>query len=159
MIIQLFLALFPNCSVTFHLACSRRSYRGDGAKRCEQKKKQRGDGVGVRARECLSDFLTKASSSIPDSGIPYDWSILPALVSTKRFIEITHQFRDGPLENLWGGGGKVQKKNSSKGKLKEKNSCTPINPKKYSCYGLKKVHTRKKFLRLENSPTPPTPII
>ena len=24
----------------------------------------------------------------------------------------------------------------------KKNSCTPINPKKYSCYGLKKVHTR-----------------
>ena len=24
----------------------------------------------------------------------------------------------------------------------EKNSCTPINPKKYSCYGLKKIHTR-----------------
>ena len=24
----------------------------------------------------------------------------------------------------------------------KKNSCTPINPKKYSCYGVKKVHTR-----------------
>ena len=24
----------------------------------------------------------------------------------------------------------------------KKNSCTPINPKKYSCYGLKKLHTR-----------------
>ena len=35
----------------------------------------------------------------------------------------------------------------------------PINPKKYSCCGLKKIHTRnlimkKKFLRLENSPPP-----
>ena len=40
--------------------------------------------------------------------------------------------RDGPLENLSGGGaGKVQKKYSRKGKLNEKNSCTPINPKKY----------------------------
>ena len=28
--------------------------------------------------------------------------------------------RDGPLENLWGGGGEVQKKNSHKGKLNEK---------------------------------------
>ena len=51
--------------------------------------------------------------------------------------------RDGPLENLWGGGGgggmgEVQKKYSCKGKLNEKNSCTPINPKNYSCYGLKK---------------------
>ena len=41
-----------------------------------------------------------------------------------------------------GGAGKVQKKNSRKGKLNEKNSCKPINPKKYSCYGLKKIHTR-----------------
>ena len=24
----------------------------------------------------------------------------------------------------------------------KRNSCTPINPKKYSCYGLKKIHTR-----------------
>ena len=52
--------------------------------------------------------------------------------------------RDGPLENLSGGegAGEVQKKYSRKGKLNEKNSCTPINPKKYSCYGLKKIHTR-----------------
>ena len=28
--------------------------------------------------------------------------------------------RDGPLENLWGGGGEVQKENSRKGKLNEK---------------------------------------
>ena len=49
-------------------------------------------------------------------------------------------FRDGPLENLWGGGGaKYKKKYLRKGKLNEKNSFTPINPKKYSCYGLKKL--------------------
>ena len=58
-----------------------------------------------------------------------------------------------------GGAGEVQKKNSRKRKLNEKNSCTPINPKKYSRYSLKKIHTRKlmtkkKFLRLENSPPP-----
>ena len=40
----------------------------------------------------------------------------------------------------------------------EKNSCTPINPKKYSSYGLKKnlykeFDNEKKFLRLENSPS------
>ena len=40
----------------------------------------------------------------------------------------------------WGGGS--TKKNSRKGKLNEKNSCTPINPKIYSCYGLKKIDTR-----------------
>ena len=54
---------------------------------------------------------------------------------------IVLHLRDGPLENLWGGGGggdEVQKKYSPKGKLNEKkNSCTPVNPKKYSCYGLK----------------------
>ena len=33
---------------------------------------------------------------------------------------------DGPLENLWGGGGEVQKKIFAQGKIK----CTPINPKK-----------------------------
>ena len=40
-----------------------------------------------------------------------------------------------------GGGGafEVQKKYSRKGKKHEKNSCIPINPKKYSCYGLKKL--------------------
>ena len=41
----------------------------------------------------------------------------------------------------------------------EKNSCTPIKPKKYSRYGLKKNSYKefdngKKFLRLENSPSP-----
>ena len=42
----------------------------------------------------------------------------------------------------WGGGAKYKKEYSRKGKSNEKNSCTPINPKKYSCYGLKKIHTR-----------------
>ena len=53
------------------------------------------------------------------------------------------------------------KKKIAQGKLKKKNSFTPINPKKYSRYGLKKIHTRnmlteKKFLRLENSSPPIT---
>ena len=43
---------------------------------------------------------------------------------------------------MGGRGGRSTKKNSRKEKLNEKNSCTPINPKKYSCYGLKKIHTR-----------------
>ena len=67
--------------------------------------------------------------------------------------------RDGPLENSWGGGGsRYEKKNSRKGKLNEKNSCTPINPKKYSCYGLKKIHTRnlitKKIPAARKFPSP-----
>ena len=37
-----------------------------------------------------------------------------------------------------GGAGEVQKKYSRKENFNEKkNSCTPINPNKYSCYGLK----------------------
>ena len=77
-------------------------------------------------------------------------------------MQFVETFVTGPLEKLWGGVGvvEVQKKNARKGKLNEKNSYTPINPEKYSCYGLKKIHTRnmitkKKFLRLENSPPPP----
>ena len=41
-----------------------------------------------------------------------------------------------------GEAGEVQKKYSHKGKLNEKNSCTPIDPKKYSCHTLKKIHPR-----------------
>ena len=38
-----------------------------------------------------------------------------------------------------GGGGRSTKKTFALGKIRrKKNSCTPINPKKYSCYGLKK---------------------
>ena len=65
----------------------------------------------------------------------------------------------------WGGGGgrgagEVQKKYSGKGKLNGKNSCTPINPKKFMLtpkkYSYKEFNNEKKFLRLENS-LPPTP--
>ena len=64
------------------------------------------------------------------------------------------------LKQTFGGGGasEVQQKiYSRKGKLNEKNSCTPINPKKYSCCGLKlkfmkEFDNEKKFPRLKNSP-------
>ena len=63
------------------------------------------------------------------------------------------QLRDGPLEILWGGGGgRSTKNNSRKGKLNEKNSCTPINPKKNS---YKEFDNEEKFLRLDNSPPHP----
>ena len=72
---------------------------------------------------------------------------------------MVHTAKGRTIRKLMGGAGEVQKKNSRKGKLNEKNSCTPINPKKYSCYGLKKFikefDNEKKFLRLENSPPPP----
>ena len=58
-----------------------------------------------------------------------------------------------------GGTGEVQKKIRARDFLMKKKSCTPINRKKYSCKGPKKIHTRnvitKKFLRLKNSPPPP----
>ena len=45
------------------------------------------------------------------------------LLSVFRIMKDTLNVRDGPLENLWGGGGagEVQKKYSRKGKLNEKN--------------------------------------
>ena len=50
-------------------------------------------------------------------------------------LKMISPVRDGPLENLRRGGGggeagEVQKRNARKGKLNEKNSCTPMNPKK-----------------------------
>ena len=63
---------------------------------------------------------------------------------------------------MGGGGGwdVPKKKYSRKGKLNEKKSCMPVNPKKYSCYGQKKnsykeFDNEKKFLWLENYPPPP----
>ena len=61
---------------------------------------------------------------------------------------------------MGGGAVEVQKKYSRKGKLNEKNSCTPINPKKIFMLWPKKnsykeFDNEKKFLRLENSPPPP----
>ena len=53
--------------------------------------------------------------------------------------------RSGPLENLWEGGGKGGRSTTKywrKGKLNEKNYACQLTPKKYSCYGLKKIRTR-----------------
>ena len=36
----------------------------------------------------------------------------------------------------------------------KKNSCTPINPKKYSCYGLKQIHTRNLITKKEEAGKP-----
>ena len=70
--------------------------------------------------------------------------------------------RDGPLENLLGGrgggAGEVQTNICPRENKMEKKSCTAINPKKYSFYGLKfsykEFDNEKKFMRLENSPPP-----
>ena len=57
------------------------------------------------------------------------------------------------------GAGEVRKKYSRKGKLNKKKLCTPINPKKYSCYGLKKIHTRNLITKKNSraSKIPPLP--
>ena len=65
---------------------------------------------------------------------------------------------------MWGVGAKYKKIYSRKGKLNEKNSWTPINPKKIFMLWPKKFHarnliTKKKFLWLENSPPPITFLI
>ena len=56
---------------------------------------------------------------------------LTSSLSWDFFVAENVPLRNGPLENLWAGGGVgvVQKKYSRKAKLKEKNSCTPINRK------------------------------
>ena len=58
-----------------------------------------------------------------------------------------------------GGAGEVQKKIRARDNEMKKNSCTPINPKKYSCNGLNKIHA-KNLITKKNScsskiPLPP----
>ena len=57
-----------NSTSKVNLACSRHSDRGDNAKRCEQEKtKQRGGGVGVRAKELSLSLFSSLffSRSLP----------------------------------------------------------------------------------------------
>ena len=68
--------------------------RGDGSGRCEKKNGEgggggRGESEGKPAVPFFKEELVPAYQNIPDSGIPYDWSILTALVSTRRFITLT----------------------------------------------------------------------
>ena len=61
-------------------------------------------------------------------------------------------FKERTIKKLMGGrggGGEVQKKYSRKGKLNEKNSCTPINPKKIFMLWPKKT-SYKEFDNEEN---------
>ena len=109
----------------------------------------------------------KQSNQVPVSCLPIRTPVLHWYASSLPWIIITEEklcdLRSGPLENLWGGGGRAKyNKILAQGKIKWKKLCMPINPKKYSCYGLKIIHTRnlitkKKFLRLENSPKAPHP--
>ena len=62
------------------------------------------------------------------------------------------------IRKLMGGKGRAKYKKNIRARENsmKKNHTLQLTPKKYSCYGLKKIHTRKIFLRLENPP-PPTP--
>ena len=85
---------------------------------------------------------------------------ITASLLTYLFYSDQENLRDGPLENLWGAG-EVQKKYSRKGKLNEKNSCTPINPKKIFMPWPNK-NSYKEFDNEKNScgskvPLPPPP--
>ena len=80
-------------------------------------------------------------------GTPSKSDVAPvSLHSTSSEAGLTDTpFKGGTSRKLLEGGGKadeVTKKYSRKGKLKEKKFMHSINPKKYSCYGLKKILTR-----------------
>ena len=63
-------------------------------------------------------------------------------------------FKERTIKKLMGGrggGGEVQKKYSRKGRLNEKNSCTPINPKKIFMLWPKKT-SYKEFDNEKNFP-------
>ena len=83
-------------------------------------------------------------------------SILPPLRNVRRIYlstspvagvtRLSRPLKDGPLENLWGGGEggrRSTKKIFAQGKIKwKKKSCTPINPKKiFIPCPKKKIHT------------------
>ena len=120
-----------------------------------------------RASQLLIDFILRSSNMFLRFLLlwlffvylhpPHAWCI-PIPYFPYQSSHMVH-LRDGPLENLWGGG-RSTKKIFAQGKIKwKKKSCTPINPKKYSCYGLKKIHSRN-LITTKNScgskiPLPP----
>ena len=56
------------------------------------------------------------------------------------------------------GGGEYKKNIGARENKMKKNSCTPINPKKYSCYGLKnwyKEFDNEKYSCVSKIPHPP----
>ena len=52
------------------------------------------------------------------------------------FLDEAHSFELFPNKKLF------SREPHARENYMKKNSCTPINPKKYSCYGQKKIHTR-----------------
>ena len=69
----------------------------------------------------------------------------PILLITNKGRTIRKLTREGG-----GGGGSKKKKKLFSLKGMKKNACTPINTKKYSYYGLKKLHTRNLITKKNN---------
>ena len=80
-------------------------------------------------QDCTSRNLNKTSVREKSNRLSF----------SELFDDISLMLKDGPLGE--GGGGRggrsTKKKYSRKGKLNEKNSCAPIDLKKYSCACLK----------------------
>ena len=118
-VLEVFLSRAPGCfGVVRRLACSRRSDRR--ARQSDGRERVILPSIFF-LRVLLSERLEQADVT---SG------------ARNRKPRMKSLLRNGPLENLWGTG-EVQKKYSRKEKFNKKNLCTPINPKKYSCYGPK----------------------
>ena len=71
--------VFRSCVGTAQGDVRRKTVRGWG----------RSESEGKPAVPFFKEELVPVYQNIPDSGIPYDWSILTALVSTRRFITLT----------------------------------------------------------------------
>ena len=73
--------MFRSCVGTAQGDVGRKTVRGWG----------RGESVGKPAVPFFKEELVPVyhMQNLPDSGMPYDWSILTALVSTRRFITLT----------------------------------------------------------------------
>ena len=119
------------------------------------------DDLGTAKERCLNQFgtavLVWCGKSSTESvklylssthGTPSESDVAPvSLHSTSSEAGLTDTpFKGGTsrklLEGEGGEGGRSTKKYSRKGKLKEKKFMHAINPKKCSCYGLKKILTR-----------------
>ena len=98
--------------------------------------------------------------------LPWENSILISRRVAFEYKKFMYQISTVPvlikgrtIRKLMGGGdGRSTNKIFAQGKIEWKKFITPINRKKYLCYGLKKIKGiwwRKKFLRLKNSPPPP----
>ena len=65
-----------------------RTVRRDVSRKKNSEGVGRGESEGKPAVPFFKEELVPVHQDIRDSGIPYDWSILTALVSTRRFLTL-----------------------------------------------------------------------